>query len=36
MFLYISPANSSYTISTGVDQQIFSKVEDNVTKGMTI
>jgi exonuclease III len=31
-FLYISPANSSYTIPTGVDQQIFSKVEDDVTK----
>lgn len=31
-FLYISPANYSYTVRTGVDQQIFSKVEDDVTK----
>ena len=31
-FIYIPPANSSYTLRTGIDRDIFEKLEENVRK----
>ena len=31
-FLYISPSNSTYVKNSGLDKQIFSKLDDNIVK----